>query len=431
MEEETFLKSLLNHEVVPATGCTEIGAVALATGWAVRALGSEGNEFDRIEIEVDENTYKNALGVGVPGTGESGLAFAAAIGAFSSNKVERGLQILENPDQPMIEKAQALIREGQVQLTRVSEGKDIWIKARVLKVSDEAAALIQGSHDHLVGVERNGKPFSGAPVSERDFWKQVEEIKTLKYRSLVEFVQKMNLEEIPILGQAMKMNMDFAEEAQKRLSSLKIGQVMKRYGDMGAKGEDLSKKIQFLTALAVEARMSGLDLPVMACAGSGNQGLVATLPVVDIAKRIGASEVQLLRGLALSYLTTIYVKTYTGLLSPICGCGVAAAVGAGCGIVFLLGGGESQIEAQINNMVGAMAGIICDGAKSGCSLKALMAVGLAVDSSYLSMENVQIPAKDGIMGKDVMETLRHLQEIIEGGMSSMDAAIVKVMETKR
>jgi L-cysteine desulfidase len=229
----------------------------------------------------------------------------------------------------------------------------------------------------------------------------------------------------------MRMNMDFAEEAQKRLSSLKIGQVMKRYGDMGAKGEDLSKKIQFLTALAVEARMSGLDLPVMACAGSGNQGLVATLPVVDIAKRIGASEVQLLRGLALSYLTTIYVKTYTGLLSPICGCGVAAAVGAGCGIVFLLGGGESQIEAQINNMVGAMAGIICDGAKSGCSLKALMAVGLAVDSSYLSMENVQIPAKDGIMGKDVMETLRHLQEIIEGGMSSMDAAIVKVMETKR
>jgi len=134
--------------------------------------------------------------------------------------------------------------------------------------------------------------------------------------------------------------------------------------------------------------------------------------------------------LALSYPSTIYIKTYTGLLSPVCGCGVAAAVGAGSGMVFLMGGDLSQLEAQINNMIGTMAGIICDGAKSGCSLKALMAVGLAVDTSYLSMENVQIPAKDGIMGKDVRDTLRNLQKIIDVGMSSMDGAIVDVMEKK-
>jgi L-cysteine desulfidase len=176
--------------------------------------------------------------------------------------------------------------------------------------------------------------------------------------------------------------------------------------------------------------MKGLDLPVMACAGSGNMGLVATIPVVETGKIVDASDETVLRALALSYLSTIYIKAYTGLMSPVCGCGVAAAVGAGCGMVFLLGGDVLQIEAQINNMVGTMAGIICDGAKSGCALKALMAVGLAVESAYLSLENVRIPSTDGIVGGQVVDTLENLQRIIEAGMSSMDTAIVDVMEKK-
>jgi L-cysteine desulfidase len=431
MKEDLFLKSLLNREVMPATGCTEIGAVALAAGWAVRALDPRGGEIDRMEIEVDQNTYKNALGVGVPGTGETGLGFAAAMGVFLSARAEQGLQILENPDEKAIRNGRSLLQENRVQIKQIPEARDIWIKATVSKGQDQAAAIIQGSHDHLVGVERNGKPFSGAPVFDETSWKTAEQIKALPYRSLIDFVQGMDPGAFPILKQAITMNVAFAEEARKNLSSMKIGQVIERSKGMGGREEDLSRKIQFLTAQAVEARMGGLDLPVMACAGSGNQGLVATLPVVEIGKRVGASEQQVLRALALSFLTTIYVKTFTGLLSPICGCGVAAAVGAGCGIVYLMGGKAPQIEAQISNMIGTMAGIICDGAKSGCSMKALMAVGLAIDSSYLSMENVQIPAKDGIMGVDVLDTLKNLQKIIEGGMSSMDSTIVEVMEAKK
>jgi L-cysteine desulfidase len=206
---------------------------------------------------------------------------------------------------------------------------------------------------------------------------------------------------------------------------------MEKHVGHGITGKDLSSKAQFITAVSVEARMRGLDMPVMACAGSGNQGLVATIPVVETARAVGATDDRLLRALALSCLTTIYIKTFTGLLSPICGCGVAAAVGAGCGIVFLLGGDTPQIEAQINNMIGTMAGIICDGAKSGCALKALMAVGLAVEGAYLSLENVRIPSTDGIVGKEVIDTLRNLQQIIGDGMPSMDSAIVDVMEKKQ
>jgi L-cysteine desulfidase len=428
MKEAAFLKDILIQELIPATGCTEVGAVALAAGWAVRALDVPMDGVESIEIEVDNNTYKNAIGVGIPGTGETGLGFAAAMGAFASTGDRYGLQILENPSPLAVEKARGLLAENRVRIVRVPEAKGILIRARARSRSEEASAVIQGSHDHLVGVQKNGKPYPGAPISDKDPWKLSEEIRTLRYGDLVEYAGTVDLEELPIIREALRMNVHFCEESQKGGSSRKIGQVVEKHAMQEALQEDLSRKAQFVTSLTVEARMQGLDLPVMTCAGSGNQGLVTTIPVVEIAKNIKASEERLLRALVLSYLTTIYIKTFTGVLSPICGCGVAAAVGAGCGIVFLLGGGVSQIEAQINNMVGAMAGIICDGAKSGCAMKALMAVGLALDSACLSMENVRIPSGEGIMGNEVLDTLKNLQKIIEDGMSSMDTAIIRIMD---
>lgn len=428
MKETAFLKAVLIRELIPATGCTEVGAVALAAAWAVRALDVPVDDVESIEIEVDGNTYKNAIGVGIPGTGETGLGFAAAMGALASTGDRYGLQILENPGPMAVQKARRLLVENRVRIVRAPEAKGILIRARARSGNEETSAMIQGSHDHLVGVQKNGKPYPGAPISDKDPLMLSEEIRSLRYGDLVEYAGTVDLEELPMIRQALRMNVHFCEEAQKGGSSRKIGQVVEKHAMQEALQEDLSRKAQFVTSLTVEARMQGLDLPVMTCAGSGNQGLVATIPVVEIAKNIKASEERLLRALVLSYLTTIYIKTFTGVLSPICGCGVAAAVGAGCGIVFLLGGGVSQIEAQINNMVGAMAGIICDGAKSGCAFKALMAVGLALDSACLSMENVRIPSGEGIMGDEVLDTLKNLQTIIEGGMSSMDATIVGIMD---
>lgn len=430
MKERQFLRELLVREVIPATGCTEVGAVALATGWAVQALGCSTDEVEGIEVEVDEGTYKNALGVGIPGTSETGLKFAVAMGASLSQRAHQGLQILENPSSEAIERARSLIAKNKIRIIRLHDSKDIMIRTMVCNDTDEASAVIRGSHDHVVGVERNGNPYNGAPVSGENSWALAQKVKSLKYNAIIDFIKEMDPSELPILRQAMEMNMHFAEEARKEAPSLSIGKVMEKHAGRGLTGKDLPAKVQFVTALAVEARMKGLDLPVMACAGSGNQGLVATIPVVETAKVVDASEEDLMRALALSYLTTIYIKAYMGLLSPVCGCGVAAAVGAGCGMVFLLGGDVLQIEAQINNMVGTMAGIICDGAKSGCALKALMAVGLAVESTYLSLENVRIPSTDGIVGEGVVDTLENLQRIIEVGMSSMQSAIVDVMETK-
>jgi L-cysteine desulfidase len=430
MKEKQFLKELLVREVIPATGCTEAGAIALATGWAVQAYGGSTDEIEEITIEVDEGTYKNALGVGIPGTRETGLGFAAAMGASLCERVCQELQILENPTDEAIGRARALIAKNRIRVIRLRDSKDILIRSMVRSKKDEASAVIRGSHDHVVSVERNGKPYTGAPVPEENSWGLAQKVKGLQYSIVIDFIKEMNPPELPILRQAMEMNMHFAEEARKGAPSLNIGRVMEKHAGRGLTGKGFPAKVQFVTALAVEARMKGLDLPVMACAGSGNMGLVATIPVVETAKAVDSSEETVLRALALSYLTTIYIKAYTGLMSPVCGCGVAAAVGAGCGMVFLLGGDILQIEAQINNMVGTMAGIICDGAKSGCALKALMAVGLAVESAYLSLENVRIPSTDGIVGGQVVDTLENLQRIIEAGMSSMDTAIVDVMEKK-
>ncbi len=428
MKEDSFFKSILLRELIPATGCTEVGAVALAAAWAVRALDVPAGSVESIEVEVDNNTYKNAVGVGIPGTGETGLGFAAAVGAVAATGDRLGLQILENPSPATVENARRLLSTGRVRIVRARESRGILIRARARGGGSEASALIQGSHDHLAGVEKNGKIFPGVPVSDKDPSKLAEDVKKLRYGDLVNYARTVDLEGLPIIREALRMNMLFCEGARKEGSSRKIGRVVEKSTSRESSRQDLSAKAQFVTALAVEARMKGLDLPVMACAGSGNQGLVATIPVAEVARTIGASEEQLLRALVLSYLTTIYIKTFTGVLSPICGCGVAAAVGAGCGIIFLLGGEISQIEAQINNMVGAMAGIICDGAKSGCALKALMAVGLALDSSCLSMENVRIPSGDGITGSEVLDTLRNLQKIIENGMPTMDAAIIEIMD---
>ena len=428
MKKEAYFKAVLMQELVPATGCTEVGAVALAAGWAVRALGARMDSIELIEIQVDNNTYKNAAGVGIPGTGETGLGFAAAIGALAPERVFYGLQILENPSGSAVEEARKLLNENRVHIERTSKAKGILIRARAKSGNNEGTAVIEGSHDHLVSVQKNGIPCLEAPVSGKDIHRLSEDIKNLSYEDLVTYASTVDLEEIPVVRQSLQMNVNFSEAAKKGLSSKDVREVVKKYAGKESYGEDLSGKAQFITALVVEARMKGLDLPVMSCAGSGNQGLVATIPVVEIARHIRASEENLLRALVLSYLTTIYIKTFTGVLSPICGCGVAAAVGAGCGIVFLRSGGINQIEAQINNMIGAMAGIICDGAKSGCAFKALMAVGLALDSSHLSMESVRIPSGEGIMGNGVLDTLKNLQKIIEDGMSSMDNAIIEIKD---
>jgi L-cysteine desulfidase len=428
--DKEFIKKVLLLEITPATGCTEIGAVALATGWAMHALGDPTGSVQEIDIEVDERTYKNAFGVGIPGTNEVGLEFAAAIGAMSAKNVERGLQILQNPNTEVIEGARRLMEEKKIRIARIPHSREIMIQARIRSRTNRALAIIQGSHDNVIEVQRNGNPYKGSPPREGDLEKLSDQMKGLKYRDLFDFVKSMDVEEYPIIRKAMEMNIHFAEETQKMDPSPGIGKIIGKFNrDQGVE-KGLSAKAWQITALAVEARMSGLDLPVMACAGSGNQGLVATIPVVETAKAVGASDDHLLRALMLSYLTTIYIKTYTGVLSPICGCGIASAVGAGCAVVFLLGGGLTQVEAQINNMVGTMAGMICDGAKSGCSLKALMSVEWAMESAHLSMGDYRISPAEGIVGKEVEDTLRNLEQIIEAGMASMDEAIVKVMERK-
>jgi len=430
MRDTDLLKKLMIREVVPATGCTEVGAVALASACAMQALADPVEKIEGVFLEVDERTYKNALGVGIPGTGEVGLEFAAAMGIISSKRADRGLQILEHPRKDAIGRAKALLQEKKIHLVRTPYGKEILIISKIRSHANEAGAVIRGSHDHVVSVERNGKLCHAISFQEEEIGEIYERVKGIDYRTLVEFVKTMNVAEYAIIQQAMDTNMRFAEKAMEDVSSLEMGRVMEKHEESMANEKRLPSRIQHITAIAVEARMRGLDLPVMACAGSGNQGLVSTIPVVEVAKTLMASREHLLRALGLSYLTTIYIKAYTGLLSPVCGCGLAAAVGAGCGIVYLLGGDAEQIEAQINNMVGTMAGMICDGAKSGCSLKALMAVGLAVDSAYLSLANVRIPETEGIMGKGVLETLKNLQRIIEAGMPTMDSVIVELMEAR-
>jgi len=199
-------------------------------------------------------------------------ALSSAMGALSAKRVLQKLQILEHTDREVVERAQSLIRGKRVRIMRVPDAKEILIRSRVRNSRDEASAVIRGSHDHLVGVEKNGKLYKGATEPGENFWHLAQRIKRVKYSAIIDFVRDVDVRELSIVKQAMEMNVNFAKEAGKRPSFFRIGKVMEKYADQEVTGKNLPAKVRLITALAVEARMRGLDLPVMTCAGSGNQG---------------------------------------------------------------------------------------------------------------------------------------------------------------
>jgi len=193
---------------------------------------------------------------------------------------------------------------------------------------------------------------------------------------------------------------------------------------------DYKDYAKYLTSVASFARMSGYPLPVMSCAGSGNHGLTAILPVVAVGEKKRLDPDKLIRGVALSLLVTIYVKSFTGTLSPVCGCGVAAGVGASAGITYILGGSIEQIEGAIKNMIGTLAGIICDGGKPGCAFKLSVSVDAAIECAMMALNDVVISSDDGIVDETAEKTVYNLGKVSTEGMATTDEAILGVMMGK-
>ena len=420
---EDKIISLIRREVVPAIGCTEPVAVAICVAKATEVLGDIP---EQVTLLLSGNIIKNAMGVGIPGTGMVGLPIAIALGAIAG-KSEYGLEVLKDVDEAAIEKGKKFIEEERIKILHHKNPPcNLHIDVTVSKGKDIAQAVISGSHTNFIHISRNGKiVYEGEGLNESH---ENEDDLKLSASTVYDFAMNVPLEKIGFILESGWMNRDAARLALREDYGHGLGKVIK---DEGIKffGDTTIRHLLAMTSAACDARMGGAQIPVMSNSGSGNQGITATLPVVCFAEDIDATDEQLTRALALSNLTSIYIKQGLGRLSALCGC-VVASTGASAGLVHLMGGGYEEVCSAIKNMVANLTGMICDGAKPACALKITSGVSTALMSAMLAMNGKCVTSREGIVNDDIDKTVYNLTSIGKEAMTETDNLVLDIMINK-
>ena len=409
---------LVHQEVVPAIGCTEPVCVALCTARATEKLGCRP---DHIDVLLSANILKNAMGVGIPGTGMIGLPIAVALGALIG-KSEYQLEVLKDLTPEALAEGKQFVSENRISI-QLKKGNIEKLYAEVICHAGDrqASAVIAGGHTHFVEGPLSA-PLGGRTDSPAD------EI-SLSMRLVYDFATTAPLEEIAFIEETRKYNMNAAREAIKGNYGHNLGKTIDRPLSKGIFGNTIYAHIISRTASACDARMGGAMIPVMSNSGSGNQGICATNPVCVYAKENENTHEELIRALMLSHLTAIYIKQSLGKLSALCGC-VVASIGSSVGITYLMGGDYERICYSVKNMIANLTGMICDGAKPSCSLKITSGVSTAVLSALLSMEGKCVTSTEGIVDDSVDKCIHNLTAIGADGMGITDEMVLQMMTSK-
>lgn len=419
--DASTLTRILQAEIQRATGCTEAASIAYATARAVQELGGPA---ESIEVALSPNMYKNAILVGIPGTGLRGARAAAAAGAVYPHPEHR-LEILEHITAAHRAEVQTWLDGDRIQVTCLEDAEGVYARVTASGPSGKASAVIAGAHDHLAEVRRGGQ------VVFQDAAQTAEcQLSLLQYplRQVIQAVLDEDPETSSFLLDGVQLNRAMAEEGLRHGAS-RLSQGIGSIAGSGASGLSTAMfEVQRLTSAASEARMTGLDRPVMAITGSGNHGITHFLGVYALAEHLGASREQLLRALAISAAITVYIKEITGKMTAFCGCAIAPATGLAAAAVHLLGGGWEQMTLAMQTVVGTFAGLLCDGAKESCAYKVSTAAGAAVEFAHLAMQGVGIPPVNGIVGPEIEATLRSLGELNRQGMRETDRVVIRLIE---
>ena len=420
MTNPTILQ-ILHQEMAPAVGCTEPVAVALACAEAREILGKIP---DSAKIRVSRNIMKNAMGVGIPGTNETGIAMAAAMGILAGNAAAK-LEVLHGIPQEDIKKSRHFAAQ-QVKISLKQTDKKLYIEAELHAGEDSSLVVIEEDHTNITHRMRNGREIGASLVERENAPVRVDE-SGLTVREICDFIRRVDAESLSILDDCIRINWQMAESGMNGRYGLNVGSNLMQRRENGSAGGDPENYAIAMTAAAADARMAGSTLPVMTLCGSGNQGLTATLPVIAYCRATRADEEKLHRALALSCLITIHVKYYLGKLSPLCGCGVGSSIGVCCALTWLSGGEEAQIENAIRNMAADVSGIICDGAKAGCALKIATVIGSAFQCARLALCGSGAGDLDGIVADDVETTIQNIGKLGKIGMAGTDQVILNLM----
>mgnify|MGYP002852046345 CR=1 FL=1 len=427
--EQRSIINLIKKQVVPAIGCTEPIAVALCVAKATQLLGETP---EHIELRLSANILKNAMGVGIPGTGMVGLPIAIALGALIG-KPELQLEVLQDCNQEAVERGKEYIAEDRIHIALEKDDPDkLFINVICQAYGHEAEARIKTHHTDFVFLRKDEEVLLEGHLKENsnDGNQEEEKDPDLSLSMVYEFATETDLEDLSFILEAKELNQAASREGLTKNYGHQLGKTMLTPLGKGFLGDGIYARVLSSTSGACDARMSGAMVPVMSNSGSGNQGICATMPVVTFAEENHNSEEELIRALIMSHLTAIYIKQSLGSLSALCGC-VVASTGSSCGITYLMGGTYEQITYAVKNMIANLTGMICDGAKPSCSLKLTTGVSTAMLSAMLAMQHKYVSSLEGIIDDDVDQSIHNLTSIGSKGMDETDRYVLDIMTHKR
>lgn len=400
-------------------------AVALCVAKARETLGCVP---ENIDIRLSANILKNAMGVGIPGTGMIGLPIAVALGAIIG-RAELGLEVLHDTDHEAVERGKQFMAEDRIHISLKADAPDkLYIQTVCSADGHEAEAVICHAHTNVVLLRRDSELLMERPIavaSDNDGCDGC----TLTLRKVYDFATETDVNDLRFILDAKRMNEAAAADGLRENYGHELGKTMCSPLGKGIMGDSIFSKILSATSCACDARMAGAMVPVMSNSGSGNQGICATMPVVVFAEENHNTEEETIRALIISNLTAIYIKQHLGALSALCGC-VVASTGSSCGITYLMGGSYEQISFAVKNMIANLTGMICDGAKPSCALKLTTGVSTAVMSAMLAIQNRHVTSVEGIIDDDVDKSIRNLTEIGRQGMDETDRYVLDIMTHK-
>lgn len=398
--------------------------MALCVAKATEVLGKRP---EKITVLLSANILKNAMGVGIPGTGMIGLPIAVALGALIGKSAYQ-LEVLKDSTSDTVEEGKRFIDEKRIHIS-LKDGieEKLYIEVCCEAGEDKSTAVIAGGHTTFIYIALNNDILLSrqAEVSTEAEEKALD----LSLRKVYDFAMTTPLDEIRFILETARLNKAAAERSFEGDYGHALGKILRGTYEHKIMGDSVFSHILSYTSGACDARMAGAMIPVMSNSGSGNQGISATLPVLVYAEENGKSEEEIIRALMLSHLTVIYIKQSLGRLSALCGC-VVAATGSSCGITWLMGGTYEQVSYAVQNMIANLTGMICDGAKPSCALKVTTGVSTAVLSAIMAMENRCVTSVEGIIDEDVDQSIRNLTKIGSKGMNETDKLVLEIMTSK-
>ncbi|WP_319001796.1 serine dehydratase subunit alpha family protein [Clostridium estertheticum] len=414
---KTYLQ-ILKEELVPAMGCTEPISIAYASAKAKEVLG---HTPDRTIVEVSGNIIKNVKSVIVPNTGHlKGIAAATAAGIIAGNP-EKKLEVISDVSNEDKERIKEYLSTFPIEVKLIDTPFIFDIQITVFYKETYVKVRIVNYHTNIILIEKNGEIlYHKEATSSKEEGLSGKEL--LSVKDIVDFADSVDIKDIEdIIGRQIEYNSKIAEEGLKNSYGANIGSVL-----ISTYGSDVKVRAKAKAAAGSDARMNGCELPVIIVSGSGNQGMTASLPVIEYGNELKVSKEKLYKALVISNLVTIHQKTGIGRLSAYCGA-VCAGAGSGAGITYLYGGGYRDISHTIVNALSIVSGIICDGAKASCAAKIATSVDAGILGYHMFKEGQQFKGGDGIVRKGIEATISNVGKLAKEGMKETDKEIIKIM----